>query len=75
MLVEIYITETCTGIHGLPRAFWDGIEGKVNVNSKSGMGYCEHSMSTFPTWHRPYLAMLEVSSGSCLAIDSKAKQH
>ena len=23
-------------------------------------GYCAHGTETFPTWHRPYLAMLEV---------------
>ena len=23
-------------------------------------GYCAHNTETFPTWHRPYLAMLEV---------------
>lgn len=24
-------------------------------------GYCTHSSILFPTWHRPYLALFEVS--------------
>ena len=27
----------------------------------AGWGYCAHSSSAFPTWHRPYLALLEQS--------------
>ena len=37
---------------------------KQNVASKNEddqpSGYCAHGVETFPTWHRPYLAMLEV---------------
>lgn len=37
-----------------------------------GSGYCTHSMPSFPTWHRSYLAMIEVSyhSHSLLLIES-----
>jgi len=45
------------GIHGLPFISWDGVnpapgEGVIN-------GYCTHSNTLFPTWHRPYLALIE----------------
>lgn len=26
------------------------------------MGFCPHSSVLFPTWHRPYLLLLEVSA-------------
>ncbi|OBS26116.1 hypothetical protein FPOA_00059 [Fusarium poae] len=39
------------GIHGLPSGPWDA-EG-------TGGSYCKHGESTFGTWHRPYLAMME----------------
>lgn len=51
------------GIHGLPRAFWDGVKSsnkEVDPQGWAGEGYCAHSRPTFPTWHRPYLAMMEV---------------
>ncbi|KIW32469.1 uncharacterized protein PV07_04014 [Cladophialophora immunda] len=44
------------GIHGLPTALWDGV-GK-NFPEGTG-GYCAHGRLVFPTWHRPYLALLE----------------
>lgn len=48
------------GIHGLPKALWDNVAwAPENVNSSSISGYCVHSTSTFATWHRPYLALLE----------------
>jgi hypothetical protein len=43
------------GIHGLPRATWDGVEGLGDTD-----GYCTHAAVTFPTWHRPYVALFEV---------------
>ncbi|KAH7073183.1 common central domain of tyrosinase-domain-containing protein [Paraphoma chrysanthemicola] len=46
------------GIHGLPNAPWDNERGKSDVNA-TGAGYCAHRTQTFPTWHRPYLAMFE----------------
>lgn len=53
-----------TGIHGAPKSSWDGMGRKKNVDSQSEYdepsGYCAHGTETFPTWHRPYLAMLEV---------------
>ena len=53
-----------TGIHGAPKTSWDGMGPKENANATEtnpvDSGYCAHSMETFPTWHRPYLAMLEV---------------
>ncbi|KAK8060693.1 Tyrosinase [Apiospora saccharicola] len=51
------------GIHGIPMRKWDGISGKVNMETEygdpAGSGYCHHSRSTFPVWHRPYVGLLE----------------
>ncbi|KAF4627308.1 hypothetical protein G7Y89_g10846 [Cudoniella acicularis] len=48
------------GIHGLPKAFWDGVVVPNKEEDNRNMsGYCAHSVLTFPTWHRPYLAMME----------------
>jgi hypothetical protein len=42
------------GIHGAPyRRGWNGVGNRG--------GYCTHGDPTFPTWHRAYLAMYEVS--------------
>jgi len=45
------------GIHGLPNAAWDEVYDKWD--GRAG-GYCAHGVLTFPTWHRPYLALFEV---------------
>ena len=45
-----------TGIHGRPFTAWAGVE----KNPEGKMGYCRHSSNIFPTWHRPYLALIEV---------------
>lgn len=45
------------GIHGYPNRPWDGVTG-----SGSGVGFCMHSSVLFPLWHRPYMALYEVSS-------------
>ena len=44
-----------SGIHGRPYVPWDG----VNFTPGRGGGYCTHSSSLFPVWHRPYLALYE----------------
>lgn len=54
------------GIHGLPTTLWDGV-GKEFPETNGG--YCAHGRILFPTWHRPYLALLEVR---CPGIVSKA---
>lgn len=43
------------GIHGRPFTTWD------NVQFADGQytGYCTHSSTLFPVWHRPYLALYE----------------
>ncbi|ETN37390.1 uncharacterized protein HMPREF1541_08381 [Cyphellophora europaea CBS 101466] len=43
------------GIHGYPRSPWDGVSG-TNPYSP---GFCVHGSTPFPTWHRPYLALME----------------
>lgn len=60
-----------SGIHGRPFADWDN----VGLKSKRGgtnplAGYCSHSNVTFPTWHRPYIAMMEV----CMPISINLEQ-
>ena len=48
---------TMIGIHGQPLVPWD-----ENTSSQSdGAGYCTHNSVLFPTWHRPYLMLYEVS--------------
>lgn len=51
------------GIHGRPFSPWDGVASKPENISTRSAGYCSHSSVTFPTWHRPYMAMMEVSFG------------
>jgi tyrosinase len=46
------------GIHGLPKQSWNNIAGNpASVNP----GYCTHASNLFLPWHRPYLALYEVS--------------
>ncbi|KAG8919046.1 hypothetical protein FRC02_001964 [Tulasnella sp. 418] len=40
-----------SAIHGLPLQPWDRADGRGY--------YCNHWKQTFPTWHRPYLALFE----------------
>ena len=48
------------GIHGLPKVLWDGIDApNKEAGNLASSGYCVHSSLNFPTWHRPYLSMVE----------------
>jgi tyrosinase len=50
-----------SGIHGRPFTDWDNVGLKNKRGGSSPLaGYCSHSSVTFPTWHRPYVAMMEV---------------
>ena len=42
------------GIHGYPSVGWDDEDPVTS-------GYCAHNSVTFPTWHRPYMLLYEVS--------------
>lgn len=56
--VETRLLIALTGIHGRPYKAWDG----VGIGPPgSGGGYCPHGSNLFPTWHRPYLALMEVT--------------
>ncbi|KAI9336144.1 hypothetical protein BDR26DRAFT_1009010 [Obelidium mucronatum] len=44
-----------SSIHGLPNTEYDGFP-----SDKPDGGYCVHGQSLFPTWHRPYIALLEM---------------
>lgn len=53
------------GIHGLPKRAWNNVDHPDKTGegaTETAMGYCEHGSFKFPTWHRPYLAMIEVST-------------
>jgi tyrosinase len=50
------------GIHGLPYVQWEGSGSSRPVNGSQWGGYCTHGSVLFPTWHRPYVALYEVSS-------------
>lgn len=49
------------GIHGQPFNDWDDVGPKPVEEDADGpdAGYCAHSSVTFPTWHRPYVTMME----------------
>ncbi|GBB89956.1 hypothetical protein RclHR1_01680027 [Rhizophagus clarus] len=49
------------GIHGLPYVPYDDVLGTYNKNDPEGQwgGYCHHGDILFPTWHRPYVMLLE----------------
>ncbi|CAE7113231.1 unnamed protein product [Rhizoctonia solani] len=48
------------GIHGMPYVPWlgDPDEGRQTIRGP-WLGYCNHRSILFPTWHRPYLMVLE----------------
>ncbi|KAJ3802926.1 tyrosinase [Lentinula aff. detonsa] len=46
------------GIHGLPYIPWDGA-GKEPVDTDAWEGYCTHGSVLFPTFHRPYVLLVE----------------
>ncbi|ORY30694.1 Di-copper centre-containing protein [Rhizoclosmatium globosum] len=43
-----------SSIHGLPNTEYDGFP-----SDKPDGGYCVHGQALFPSWHRPYIALLE----------------
>lgn len=47
------------GIHGVPFEAWDNGFGSTR-NYRTG--YCMHYSNLFMSWHRPYLALFEVSN-------------
>ncbi|KAH6674977.1 hypothetical protein B0J14DRAFT_25463 [Halenospora varia] len=51
------------GIHGRPFISWDGVDPKIMAPLPNAdgipIGYCTHGNTLFPTWHRPYLALIE----------------
>ena len=50
------------GIHGVPIVPYNGVQA---VPGGEKAGYCTHSGVLFPTWHRPYLALMEVRGDRC----------
>ncbi|KAJ3896545.1 tyrosinase [Lentinula edodes] len=46
------------GIHGLPYVPWDGA-GNNPVDTDAWEGYCTHGSVLFPTFHRPYVLLIE----------------
>ena len=61
--LHVYSLTLRSGIHGLPRTLWDNVRGKTNeADTNKWVGYCAHGQPTFPTWHRPYMALMEVQT-------------
>ncbi|KAK8100519.1 photo-regulated tyrosinase [Apiospora kogelbergensis] len=58
------------GIHGRPYNAWDNV--KRAQGAQAG-GYCPHSSVLFPTWHRPYIQLLEQNIWQC--AQTKAKSY
>lgn len=63
------------GIHGYPELPWDGAPAPRQspvIDPKPGGdpfgGYCVHNALNFPTWHRPYMLLFEVSVSICFHI-------
>jgi len=61
------------GIHGYPETDWDSApsppkDPPLGKDPGKGAnpfgGYCEHNTIAFPTWHRPYMLLFEVSSSA-----------
>lgn len=48
-----------TGIHGRPYKPWN--DAQASSEAMANSGYCTHVSGIFLTWHRPYLALYEVS--------------
>ncbi|KAK1753621.1 hypothetical protein QBC47DRAFT_430447 [Echria macrotheca] len=47
------------GIHGFPSTSWDGVLNEFSSKGANFGGYCPHGRMIFPTWHRPFLMLLE----------------
>jgi tyrosinase len=47
------------GIHGMPYVAWNGAQGSFAPGKWPFGGYCTHGSALFPTWHRPYVLLLE----------------
>ncbi|KAJ8073000.1 hypothetical protein PM082_019866 [Marasmius tenuissimus] len=47
------------GIHGLPAAQWDPDSPRGPGDDQQWLGYCTHGDVLFPTWHRPYMILME----------------
>ncbi|KAK9805286.1 hypothetical protein WJX72_011147 [[Myrmecia] bisecta] len=56
------------GIHGQPYVAWDNVMGSASPSGPVSIepatrdefqGYCWHSSVLFPTWHRPYMLLME----------------
>lgn len=46
------------GIHGVPYTPYDRV-GDAQVDGSDWGGYCRHNSQLFPTWHRPYMMLIE----------------
>lgn len=52
-------------IHSAPWCEWDDVKQPPDDPSKIP-GYCVHNNYTFPTWHRVYIMLYEVSQAWCV---------
>ena len=49
-----------SGIHGEPFVTWNDAVGDFAPGKWDFGGYCTHGSPLFPTWHRPYVMLVEV---------------
>lgn len=50
-------------IHGLPAEAWAG------ATPPTPPWYCAHGTEIFPTWHRPYVSLIEVGPDAALNLN------
>ena len=66
--ISLFDPDLCAAIHGLPLVSWDGVGREGLERDQMGDFFCNHNMATFPTWHRPYLALYEVMPTSIRVV-------
>ncbi|KAK3320228.1 hypothetical protein B0T19DRAFT_479192 [Cercophora scortea] len=54
------------GIHGYPGDLAWNNSAPPDHQRGNKMIYCTHNLITFPTWHRPYMALFEQSLHNCM---------
>jgi len=67
------------GIHGQPYVAWNGATGSFAPGKWPFGGYCTHGSALFPTWHRPYVLLIEqllqqlaIAAASQFTVDTQS---
>ncbi|CAG8613985.1 656_t:CDS:2 [Gigaspora margarita] len=72
-----------SGIHGLPYSAYDGVTGSNPYKSSDFSegrwgGYCNHGNVLFPSWHRPYMLLIEnllINEAKQIALQYPSRQR